>query len=196
METLTQSVHMLQALRDPRRPDHQLALRTLETSVTEPLFILHMLHIFAQGQSYEASGLSIDIRQLSGLIIKNYVFPHLTTFADDVQYLLKRELISCLQDPLPDIRKTGAILIGKISESFPPQVWINMLVPIFDNLSVHNLATRPHVVDGALMAVQQLCEDSASKLAAAEGFSVTNEGEQSRLRLDVRKASFSSHWPF
>lgn len=166
-EIVAQAFSLLQALRDPTRPDHRTALKTMEDNVTQPLFILHILHIFAQGYQYEASGLGVDIRQLAGFIIKNYVFPHLQQLSEEVQTLMKTALLQALHDTVLDIRRTAAILIGKITESFPAAFWINMIPTMVENLDVRYLSTQPYSVDGHLTAMLHICEDSASKLAHA-----------------------------
>lgn len=70
--------------------------------------------MFARGGAYESMGLSADLRQLAGLIIKNYTFPHLPRLGTTVQQLLKQEMLHALSDVQVDIRNTAGILIGKI----------------------------------------------------------------------------------
>lgn len=65
---------MLQALRDPTRPDHAMAMQSLENYVLVPAFIYHILHIFVQGEKYQ---IPPDLRQLAGFVVKNYVFAKL-----------------------------------------------------------------------------------------------------------------------
>jgi hypothetical protein len=164
-QDLRTAVHMLQALRDPTRSDHVHALKSLETNVIQPSFILHILHIFAHGSSI---GLSADIRQLAGLIIKNYVFPHLIQLPEMLQVHLKREFMNILHDPLLDLRKTAAILIGKISESFMINFWVDMLPPILDALTMEQFQSNYYFFDGCLYAINRICEDSAVKLSLDE----------------------------
>eukprot|EP01032_Pedospumella_encystans_P008669 gene8669-10262_t len=76
-EELVNSFHLLQALRDPTRSDHGRALASLDEHVANPSFVLVMMHVFSAGAQYQAQGLTTDLRQLAGLIIKNYVFKHL-----------------------------------------------------------------------------------------------------------------------
>lgn len=164
-QDLTQAVDMLQALRNPLRNDHIMALQALETNVKQPVFILHMLHVFTQGYRYEDLGLTIDIRQLAGLIIKNYVFPHLLELSQDVQFMLRQELIQVLQDSVTDLRNTAAILIGRISVCFPIPMWIDVLQSIMSGLDSQLLQTQGVVVDGCLQAMKCICEDASVKLS-------------------------------
>lgn len=84
---------MLQALRDPTRSDHSHAVASLDEHVANPSFVLIMMHVFVSGARYQQQGLTSDLRQLAGLVIKNYVFPHLTMQSADVQAYLKRDIV-------------------------------------------------------------------------------------------------------
>lgn len=164
-EELANSFHLLQALRDPTRSDHGRALASLDEHVSNPSFVLVMMHVFSAGAQYQAQGLTTDLRQLAGLIIKNYVFKHLAILPINVQSMLKKQIVQVLQDNIADIRKTGAILAGKISESFSVATWSDMLPPILQMLDVGLFPTHACVLEGALEATQRICEDSAIKLA-------------------------------
>lgn len=93
LDQLMESVQMLQALRDPTRSDHSRAVASLDEHVTHPSFVVVMMHVFSCGAKYQQQGLSTDLRQLAGLVIKNYVFPHLVRLSADVQTMLKKEVI-------------------------------------------------------------------------------------------------------
>lgn len=167
-QDLSQAIEMIQALRDPRRADHLNALKSLEVNVSNPMFISVILYIFVRGKVYETSGLSVDLRQLSGLIIKNYVFPRLTSLSDEVQGYVKQELLLALRDQVSDIRNTAAILIGKISESFPVKMWMHMLPSIMECMELHCYTTQPYALDGCTQAMKRICEDSSVKLSMDE----------------------------
>jgi hypothetical protein len=77
---------------------------------------------------------------------------------------------SALQDPVSDIRKTAAILAGKIAVSFPVSTWSDMMPPILQMLDASVQATHPTALEGALQATQRICEDSALKLALDDGY--------------------------
>ncbi|KAJ1409763.1 armadillo-type protein, partial [Ochromonadaceae sp. CCMP2298] len=162
-EDLAQSVALLTALRDPARPDHTLAMSSLDEHVSNPSFVLVMLHVFANQHAAPC-----DLRQLAGLIIKNYVFPHLARLPGQVQAALKGRVVQVLQDAEPAIRNTAAILVGKISDSFPVATWSDMLPPILAHLDISQYVQNPIGVEGALAAVQRICEDSALKLGLDE----------------------------
>jgi hypothetical protein len=98
---LKSTVQLLKALQDPTRSDHALAMQTLLQSVNaDSAFISTILLIFSRG----GDNTDISIRQLAGLIVKNYVFPNLAKLTIDVQVLLKSECINALSDSSTDIR--------------------------------------------------------------------------------------------
>eukprot|EP01036_Dinobryon_divergens_P058427 gene58427-77954_t len=76
-DLLNQTVNILKALRDPMRSDHLSAMQTLDSAVSNSDFVLHILHLFSRGGSDEGQMLPFDLRQLGGLIIKNYAISHL-----------------------------------------------------------------------------------------------------------------------
>jgi len=138
--------------------------QALGQSVTNPSTVLHILNVSSRGAAYETAGLSPDIRQLAGLVIKNYAFQHLPRLPPAVQQMVKQEIIHALTDALTDIRNTAAILVGKISESFPIDTWADVLPSLLQML---DLAQHGQLVvaDGALQAVRRMCEDSVEKLS-------------------------------
>lgn len=119
---------------------------------------MHLLFIFSRGSNCE--GVSYGARQLSGFIIKNYVFPNLSRLSGDIQRVILRELAFCLQDNEAEIRKTSSILIGRISESYMYSVWEHLFSELLNLLDSQNR----NAIDGALNAIQRICEDSCEKL--------------------------------
>jgi hypothetical protein len=162
---LNEAIAMIQALRDPTRSDHNLAYNTLNCNIKNPDFAVIMLEIFS---SQVEAMITPDLRQLSGLIIKNFVFPHLTSLPVEIQELFKKKTIFALNDSITDIRNTAAILIGKISVSFPISTWSGMLQEIITFLDVSVYEKFPTLIDGCMTAVQQICEDSSYKLCLDE----------------------------
>eukprot|EP01035_Chromulina_nebulosa_P031711 gene31711-42292_t len=77
--TIDWCLNLLLALRDPTRRDHVEATKSLEIHKEQTMFALHMLGIFS-GRHSLPSPVDPPLRQLAGLVIKNYVFPLLTVF--------------------------------------------------------------------------------------------------------------------
>jgi hypothetical protein len=94
-------------------------------------------------------GLSPDLRQLAGLVIKNYTFPQLPRLPLAVQQMLKQEMLHALSDTQSDIRNTAGILIGRISESFLIETWADLLPPLYLMLDYKQHGSLS-LVDGAL----------------------------------------------
>eukprot|EP00602_Paraphysomonas_sp_CaronLab_P005566 CAMPEP_0185025988 /NCGR_PEP_ID=MMETSP1103-20130426/9498_1 /TAXON_ID=36769 /ORGANISM="Paraphysomonas bandaiensis, Strain Caron Lab Isolate" /LENGTH=1059 /DNA_ID=CAMNT_0027559395 /DNA_START=120 /DNA_END=3296 /DNA_ORIENTATION=+ len=155
---LEQVALMLNALRDPTRGDHQNALAALQSDTANPTFVLHLLEIFSQGGKYD--GLSTDIRQLAGLIVKNYVFPHFGELPANVFQVVKEEILRALVDPLHKIRSTAGILVGRICDAFSIDNWADMIESLLNMLQ----SDDPVRIDGALHATQRMCEDACEKL--------------------------------
>ena len=95
-------LNLLKALRDPTNVGHIAALETLPNMISSKLstgsgieyainspFVLNMLFIFVYGSMYESAGITSDIRQLSGLIIKNYCLPLLNHLDGNLQIQMK-----------------------------------------------------------------------------------------------------------
>jgi transportin-1 len=173
---------MLQALRDPTLPSHPHALTTLSTDTTNPIFVLHLVHIFSQGGNSNLD-IPVDIRQLAGLITKNYVFPRLVELSHDVFSVIKSEVLNGLSDSIGTIRNTAGLLIGRITSSFMMEYWVDIMEALLggairlpENLlelqgdsedgngSGNGNSAVSMRIDGSLLAIKRICEDSAEKL--------------------------------
>lgn len=75
-------------------------------------------------------------------------------------HLLKGGILFSLKDPLNDIRNTAGILIGRICDGFPFNSWSEFIQPLLELLQSGN----DIYIDGALRAVQRMCEDACEKL--------------------------------
>lgn len=169
--TISQVLLMLQALRDPTCTSHQQALQTLSTDTANPTFVLHLVHIFSRGGNYD--GIPIDIRQLAGLITKNYIFPRLVELSEEVFTVVKTEIINGLADPALTIRNTAALLIGRITAAFMSSYWVDIMETLLGGaielpVDMSELQSDQTItsarLDGSLLAVKRICEDSAEKL--------------------------------
>eukprot|EP01038_Epipyxis_sp_PR26KG_P008586 gene8586-11601_t len=168
---ITSSIELIHALRDPTRLDHQMAMTSLESNATNPSFVLAILFIFSRGnegilvESMQGN-ISSDVRQLAGLIIKNFVFPKLYDIDGSVQQIIKTEILHVvLHETTTAIRHTGAILIGKFSESYDISTWSDILLQLLNSFEITLLNDFPILIDGTLQSIKQICEDSCNKLA-------------------------------
>lgn len=147
-------------MRDPTSSSHPAAIKVLQSDAQNPVFVLHVVHVFSH-----ARDIPVDLRQLAGLIVKNYIiladkFPALDT---GVQSLLKRSIIMAVSDPETSVRGTATNLIGGMSRQLPVEIWSDIVETIIQNLSANS--GNMDCVDGSLTALRRLSEDSGEKMA-------------------------------
>lgn len=183
-EELFSGLSLLQALSDPRRHDHSSAVGTLPTVVQQPGFVMLLCHFFSRGAQYIAQGVTLELRQMAGIIIKNYCIkifaqePGSSSTIAPAGHLvetLRETLILCLIDESHAIRKTAASLLGRIADSYPHMYWSPILPYLISALQIHCGVARgenvdaslasPSALDGALLAIVILFEDAPDKLA-------------------------------
>lgn len=162
---------LLQALSDPVRQDHRNALERLEffiSSITcttdgailnqTHTFMTIILYIFVNGSF---CGIELSIRQLAGLIIKNYIINIMIKLPGEIIYQLKFQVLNALGDIERDIRSTAGTIIGRIADAYMIDEWIDLIPPLIQMLdSNDNIA----MIDGALVAIKRMSEDSADKI--------------------------------
>lgn len=156
---------------------HIQALETVKQNCRDAQFILHIAAIFSQSNLRSRfpsiTEVSTDIRQLSGFIIKNSIFPELVHVHDDVASRLLQALVSALVDPLPSIRRTSAIVLAKYADSFPFRSWSGMFVNIIETIScilkdgivIPPSSAESYYLDGSIHAIRNICEDASEKLS-------------------------------
>lgn len=72
-------------------------------------------------------------RSLSGLILKNNVKAHFSSFPDEVKSFIKQECVTAIGDPSPLIRATVGILITTIAKKGELSSWPELL-PLLSQL--------------------------------------------------------------
>ncbi len=163
---------LLQALSDPVRNDHRSALESLEFfissvgSVSDNIilnqthnFIAVILYIFVNGSSLQ---IDLSIRQLAGLIIKNYIINIITKLPVEIVHQIKGQVLNALGDNETDIRSTAGTIIGRIADAYIINEWIDLIPPLIQMLDFNdNIA----MLDGALVAIKRMAEDSANKIS-------------------------------
>jgi hypothetical protein len=163
---LSQAVNMLHILGNPTHPEHTQTMQSLQLISSNVSFALNMMHIFGHGSLYQQLGVTVAMRQLAGLITKNYVCGHLMEFPFQAQQLLINFVLSVLNDYDSNIRRTAAIVVSKIAELFPIESWGPQMLPsLFRMLDVALIEQYADAVDGSLQAIRRICEDSVHKLS-------------------------------
>jgi len=119
-----------------------------------------------------------DLRQLAGLIVKNYAFSRLPLFVSPVQREVQVQLLALLDDRDLDARRTAAMLIGKMAQLFPAASWSDMMPPLLSKLEllVVSIAassssddqggdpSSTSLRDGTMLAIERICEDASARL--------------------------------
>jgi len=162
---------LLQALSNPVRQDHRNALERLESFISSikcmtdtstlnqaHTFISVILYIFVDGSIY---GIESSIRQLAGLIIKNYVINILKQLPEGVIYQIKVRVLHALGDSESDIRSTAGTIVGRIADAYIINEWIDLIPPLIQMLDLNDNIAK---LDGALVAIKRMTEDSAEKI--------------------------------
>lgn len=130
-----------------------------------------MTHIFSKGSLYQHLMIDggnldrggVDLRQLAGLIVKNYIVKTLPVLDPIISQFIKTEILHGVTDPLPDIRNTSGTILGKIVSSNNIQTWIDILPPLINLLDVIS-HRQTHITEGALIAIKIIFEDNNAKL--------------------------------
>ena len=163
MEMSPAWLELLQALRDPTRHDHGKALQALDVAVAENKgnFGLIMMCVLCE------ASVAPELRQLAGLLVKNYgVAPLAACDADpSAQASFRNALLHALSDPLELVRRTAAIVLGQLSRSADGPVWLPVVPVLTQLLTQAASADSTRQADGALHAIQLICEDAGTLLA-------------------------------
>lgn len=99
-------------------------------------------------------------RSLSGLILKNNVKAHFSSFPDEVKGFIKQECLTAIGDPSSLIRATVGILITTIAKKGDLSSWPELL-PLLSQLMD---SPDFYTCEGAFGALQKICEDLADQL--------------------------------
>ena len=119
-----------------------------------------------------------DLRQLAGLIVKNYAFSRLPLFVSPVQQEVQVQLLALLDDRDLDARRTAAMLIGKMAQLFPAASWSDMMPPLLSKLELLVVSitassssndqggdpSSTSLRDGTMLAIERICEDASARL--------------------------------
>jgi len=121
-----------------------------------------------------------DLRQLAGLIVKNYAFARLPLFVSPVLQEVQLQLLVLLDDHDLDARRTAAMLIGKMAQMFPVASWSDLMPPLLSKLEFLMMSAGAGATstlnsqgdqstislkDGTMLAVERICEDASARLS-------------------------------
>ena len=179
-DELLSALQVIRALSDPRMSDHGSALSALPEMTQRCDFVVLMLHVFACGGQYGAYGVTVEWRQLAGMLIKNY---SVKLFSQEIfggpsgmlVNTLQESVLMSLIDESQEIRKTSASILGRIAQAYTHDYWSGIAPNLISVLLAHSmhppeqqpssLLTTAFALDGAMRAIVILCEDASAKLA-------------------------------
>eukprot|EP00123_Amoebidium_parasiticum_P014138 comp22354_c0_seq1/m.33276 comp22354_c0_seq1/g.33276 ORF comp22354_c0_seq1/g.33276 comp22354_c0_seq1/m.33276 type:complete len:901 (-) comp22354_c0_seq1:815-3517(-) len=124
-----------------------------------PDFNSYLIFILTQQREQE-----VATRSLAGLILKNNVRMYYSNFPSQVADFIKAECLNCVGDSAPLIRATIGILITTICSRDP--LSMTFFIP---HLLNYCDSQNDDVVEGAINALQKVCEDSSQTLMHMEG---------------------------
>lgn len=146
--------------------EYQVVFKSLDEYIQDGSFVLNLLYIFVHGHQVagEANNISVENRQLAGLIIKNYVCPRIHTYSEFIQGVLKTEILSCLSDPINSVQNIAAIVYNYMLNQVPVENWELFISPLVHMLVVD--AGQTIHVQGSLKAIKIICEDASNQLCS------------------------------
>jgi len=159
-------------LKDSRSPDKSVQWKIqqkLQELQNHPDFNGYLNYIFTSNQfqsilfpqepqqTQQQSMAIADIRCIAGIMLKNNIKQKFSSFADTMKERIKHDILQCVGDPIPLIRRTVASLVTNIMNSYDGQFsyWPGLLYTLYQYLE----NTNENVVDGAFHCLLLLCED-------------------------------------
>ncbi len=134
-------------------------VQQLQTFNNIPDYFRYLVYIFAKLRDE-----SENLRMIAGLLLKNNIKEHYHRMPEDVRQYIKNEILLCIGDPKPSIRKTVASIITTIVVKAGFEGWPGLLQALIQFLDSQDL----NYVDGSLNAFVLICEDYAEKLDTDE----------------------------
>jgi transportin-1 len=104
------------------------------------------------------------VRSVAGLMLKNNIKDHYSNLPTEVKNYIKSEVVSCLGDPLVDIRRTVSSVITTIVVKGSLKNWPNLIHILMQYLD----SGDQNAVNGALRTLYVICEDYSDKLDSEE----------------------------
>ncbi|KAF2075365.1 hypothetical protein CYY_003341 [Polysphondylium violaceum] len=104
--------------------------------------------------------LPADIRSVAGLLLKTNIKTYYEKMPREVQAYIKREILPNLSDSSQSVRRTIANIITTLIVKSSFKEWPDLLNILLQALDSPN----ENLVDGALLALQLICEDSTESI--------------------------------
>ncbi|KAG6399270.1 hypothetical protein SASPL_140746 [Salvia splendens] len=149
-EGLREICGLLQQQMAPTADDKSAVWQKLEHYSQFPDFNNYLAFIFAR-----AEGISVEVRQAAGLLLKNNLRSALKTMPPTNQQYIKLELLPCVGAADKQIRSTAGTIISTFVQIGGVAEWpelLHALVKCLDSNDVNHM-------EGAMDALSKICED-------------------------------------
>lgn len=104
------------------------------------------------------------VRAVAGLILKNNIKENYRNIAEEVKFYIKQEILRCLEDPQPQVRKALSSIVTTLLLKGGISSWPGLLQTLVQCLDSNDA----NAVDGAFNTLLLICEDYAYKLDSDE----------------------------
>lgn len=104
------------------------------------------------------------VRAVAGLILKNNIKERYDSIAEEVKFYIKQEILRCLEDPQPQVRRALSSIVTTILLRGGITSWPGLLQTLVQCLD----SSDANAVDGAFNTLLLICEDYAYKLDGDE----------------------------
>ncbi|GAB5035916.1 transportin-1 isoform x3 [Nannochloropsis oceanica] len=181
-EALSQTVNLLCVLRDPTNPQYLEAQRHLEAHEGDAQFLLSLAYVLARTTRDQVSD---DVRQLGGLLLKNYVLRHAEAFVRgagdlgaasdgagsggaEVRDYVKLHALIAARDGNQSVRNTAGILITTLATytlraGLPlGTAWPELFPALVEMLRGEQLPA----IEGAFSSLTKILEDCGHDMRA------------------------------
>mmetsp|Transcript_11007 Transcript_11007/g.15159 ORF Transcript_11007/g.15159 Transcript_11007/m.15159 type:complete len:901 (+) Transcript_11007:157-2859(+) len=145
----------------------QIADRNIQRSIQEQLSVLNQHPDFNYYLVFVFTELKNEpeyVRAVAGLFLKNNVRQSYDNIPDEVKQFIKTQILKCIGDPMPQIRKTVGSIISTIVTKGGLKQWQNLIPTLIQLLDNNDL----NVVSGVMQTMVVLCEDYSDKLDSEE----------------------------
>uniref|UniRef100_A0A915E4P1 Transportin-1 n=1 Tax=Ditylenchus dipsaci TaxID=166011 RepID=A0A915E4P1_9BILA len=156
---LQQIVALLQHSQSPDNATQLQVQQRLDQLNSHPEFCCYLVYILGRLQDQQ-----VAYRALSGLLLKNTIRQNWQQIPPQIQSFLKRNCFRAIADESPLIRATVGIIITTIFVHDGCTNWPDLLPTLCQMLEREDV----NMLEGALGALQKICEDSADRLNMEE----------------------------
>ncbi|MFH4974294.1 hypothetical protein AB6A40_001003 [Gnathostoma spinigerum] len=156
---LQQVVQLLQLSQSPDTQTQRTVQERLDQLNSHPELCCYLVFILSELKNEQVAN-----RSLAGLILKNSIRLLWTQLPEPIRLYVKSKSLLAIADPHPLIRATVGIIVTTVVIREGISQWPTLLPYLCSMLD----AANPYGQEGAMGAIQKICEDSADTLSQEE----------------------------